>query len=72
MINQYYVIFGGKNDQIYSDSLKTVALNDLHLLDTTTNTWVTVALFGDSIPSRWGHSMVVAANSLLIFRGMNL
>jgi len=53
--------------------MKTVALNDLHLLDLFTNTWVTVAMFGESMPtSRWGHSIVASKDKLLILGGMNL
>ena len=38
-----------------------------------TNTWATVAIFGDSmVTSRWGHSMVASKDKLLILGGMNL
>jgi hypothetical protein len=53
--------------------MKTVALNDINMLCLFSNTWVTVAIFGDSmITSRWGHSLVASKEKLLILGGMNL
>ena len=41
---------------MYGEEMKSVALNDLHLLNVKTKVWVTVAIFSDFIPeSRWGH-----------------
>ena len=73
IFNQYFVVHGGRNDKLYCETLKTVALNDLHLMDMTTNTWTTVAIFCDEVPvSRWGHSLVASQHKLLLFGGMNL
>jgi hypothetical protein len=73
IFNNYYVVYGGRNDNQYSADLKNVAMNDLHLLDLYSNTWLTVAIFGESmITSRWGHSMVASKDKLLILGGMNL
>ena len=50
-----------------------MALNDLHVLDIKTSTWMTVALFAEEIPeSRWGHRLVASDKKLLLFGGMNL
>ena len=73
VFKNYFIVHGGRNDTQYNESLKTVALNDLHLLDIKTNTWNTVAIFTDEVPTeRWGHSMVATNNKLMIFGGMNL
>jgi hypothetical protein len=73
VFRNYLIIHGGRNDAQYNETLRTVALNDLHLLDIKTNTWNTVAIFTDEIPEqRWGHSMVASRHKLMIFGGMNL
>jgi hypothetical protein len=66
-------VFGGRNDKMYSESMRTVGLNDIHLLDLRTSNWVTVAMFGEILPqSRWGCSLVASSERLLLFGGMNL
>ena len=73
VFKNYFIVHGGRNDQQYNDKLKTVALNDLHLLEIKTSTWTTVAIFAEEIPeSRWGHRLVASSNKLLLFGGMNL
>ena len=73
VFGKYLVVFGGRNDQLYSKSMQNVALNDLHLLDFHTDTWATVAIFGESIPcSRWGVNLVSSNNKVLLLGGMNL
>jgi hypothetical protein len=58
---------------MYREEMKTVSLNDLHLLDLRTNNWVSVAIFGELLPqSRWGCSLVASNEKLLLFGGMNL
>ena len=55
LFKDYFIVHGGRNDLQYNESLKTVALNDLHLLDLKTMTWNTVAIYGLEMPeSRWG------------------
>ena len=69
----YFVVHGGRNDTLYRESLKTVALNDLHLLCLKSKTWTTVAIFTDEFPeSRWGHQLVSNNDRLMLFGGMNL
>ena len=73
IFNNYFIVFGGRNDKMYCDDMKTVGLNDIHLLDLKTSNWVTVAMFGEILPqSRWGCSLVSSNNKLLLFGGMNL
>jgi len=73
IFNNYFIVFGGRNDKMYCDEMKTVSLNDLHLLDLKSSTWVTVAMFGEILPqSRWGCSLVASTDKLLLFGGMNL
>jgi hypothetical protein len=71
--NSYLIIYGGRNDTQYTKDLQAVALNDLHLLNTRSNTWVTLALFGEELPAaRWGHQMSINdEGKLLIFGGLN-
>ena len=73
VFKHYFIVHGGRNDQQFCKTLKSVALNDLHLLDIRNNTWTTVAIFANEIPdSRWGHSLVGTKNKLMLFGGMNL
>jgi hypothetical protein len=81
-IRSYLVIYGGRNDEIYSGNqpnqpqIKNVALNDLHLYDTKLNMWMQVALYGELPCSRWGHSMAGSSeggkDKILVFGGINL
>lgn len=55
-IQKYLIIHGGRNDDMYN-SIKNVALNDLHMYDINLNAWLTVAIYGEIPPGRWGHSL---------------
>ena len=58
---------------MYSKQLQNVALNDLHLLNFHTDTWATIAMFGESIPcARWALNLVSSNNKILLLGGMNL
>ena len=73
MFNKYFVVFGGRNNKLYSQDMKTVALNDLHLFDFHKEVWVTVAMFGDYMPdSRWSPTLVSSSDKLILLGGMNL
>ena len=73
VFGSYFVVFGGRSNNIFSESMKNVAFNDLHLLNISSREWVSLALFGEELPeSRWGHSMVATNSSILLFGGMNL
>jgi len=53
-ISQYFIIHGGRNDHIYQ-TVKNIGLNDIHLYNISTNSWMALAIY-DQIPnSRWGH-----------------
>ena len=65
------MIHGGRNDYQYS-RYKDVALNDIHLLDLGSLTWVKLAVYGDVPSGRWGHSMAASINTVILFGGMNL
>ena len=71
-------IFGGRNNNLYSEVEDNVALNDLHLNDLVRNTWVTVAIYGNIPLSRWGHQLFSCnttsklENKLFLFGGVNL
>ena len=78
-ISKYLVIHGGRNDDFY-ESMRNIALNDLHLYNINSNIWCTVAIFGEVPQSRWGH-IICGENSfnqdykrtkLIIFGGVNL
>eukprot|EP00347_Sterkiella_histriomuscorum_P019474 403341497 len=72
----YLAIYGGRNDQLFKLTGNNIALNDLNLYDIATNTWITIALYGESIPpSRWGHQLVSCgenSSKMLLFGGINL
>ena len=73
VFKNYFIVHGGRNDMQYNEGMKNVALNDLHLLDLSTMSWATVAIFSEDIPeSRWGHRLVANNHKLLLFGGMNL
>ena len=70
ILNNYLVIFGGRNNSLYP---RNVALNDFHLLKIKTREWQSLALFGEEIPeSRFGHSMTALKDRIIIFGGANL
>ena len=69
--NKYIAIYGGRNDSLYSDYSNT-ALNDLSLYNIEKNVWETVAMYGFIPNSRWGASMTVCHNKLIVFGGCNL
>ena len=73
VFKNYFVVFGGRNDAVFGKTMKTVALNDLHLMDMNTNDWMTVAIFAEELPdSRWGHTLSASNEKLLLLGGMNL
>jgi hypothetical protein len=73
VFKDHFIVHGGKNDQMYGQNLKEVALNDIHMLDLTTNCWSTLAIFTSDFPtSRFGHSMVATRNQLFILGGMSI
>jgi N-acetylneuraminic acid mutarotase len=74
VFKNYFVVFGGRNDDIFGKNMNTVALNDLHMMDMQTNDWMTVAMFAtEELPdSRWGHSLCASNDQLLLLGGMNL
>ena len=65
------MIFGGRNDAVFS-AIKNVALNDLHILDVASNRWCSIAMYGDTPASRWGHKLVANENKIMLFGGMSL
>lgn len=65
------VIFGGRNDEIFP-VIKSVALNDLHIYDVATNSWLALAIYGDIPTSRWGHKLAANQDKIMLFGGMNL
>ena len=62
---QLVVIYGGRNDQIFTRT-NNVALNDICVLNLNTREWEPVAMFGHMPCSRWSHSMI-ASNGFDVF-----
>jgi hypothetical protein len=52
--HQLLVIFGGRNDSIFSCT-NNVALNDVCIYNINTNTWEALAMYGQIPISRWDH-----------------
>jgi hypothetical protein len=78
-IKTFLVIHGGRNDEIYSSQIHNIALNDLHVLDIMTLTWMSVAIFNEVPTSRWCHILCAEdhnqdyeGNKLIIFGGANM
>ena len=66
------MVFGGRNDKMYSKDMKNLALNDLHLFDFHKEIWATVAMFGDMPCTRWSPTLVSSSDRLILLGGMNL
>jgi hypothetical protein len=65
--NSMLLIFGGQT--LVEGRL--VALNDVHLLDIDTGTWMQPEMKGSSPPAMYGHSAVAVGNHLYIIGGQN-
>ena len=72
VFGNYFVVFGGRNNKLYSSEMKNLALNDLHLFDFHKEMWVTVAMFGDLPCTRWSPTLVSSSDKLILLGGMNL
>jgi hypothetical protein len=69
---RYLVISGGRNNSMYKN-LGNIAMNDLHLFNTQSFEWETVAMYGLIPLSRWNHSILsVDDERLVIFGGLNM
>jgi hypothetical protein len=72
---KYLLISGGRNNSLYM-TMGNIALNDLHLLNTQTFEWETLAMYGEVPVSRWNHSLIAIEEGkddrLVIFGGMNM
>mmetsp|Transcript_11516 Transcript_11516/g.8016 ORF Transcript_11516/g.8016 Transcript_11516/m.8016 type:complete len:87 (+) Transcript_11516:771-1031(+) len=55
--NKYLIIHGGRNDDLFPQ-IGNSALNDLHLYNIQSNSWTTLAMYGEVPSSRWGHCLV--------------
>ncbi|CAD8151919.1 unnamed protein product [Paramecium pentaurelia] len=64
---QIIVIYGGKNDDLNVNGF----LNDIHLLDMKTLTWINVEIKGSQVAGRCGHSAACIESKLYIFGGCN-
>ena len=54
-------------------TLGNIAFNDVHLLNTQTLAWETLAMYGQLPLSRWNHSLVsLDDDKLVIFGGLNM
>ena len=54
--HSYLLIYGGRNDLRFRQ-IQNVALNDINMLNLTTRTWTSVAIFGSIPVSRWAHTI---------------
>ena len=63
--DKYIVTFGGR-----SDSENSYCLNDIVLFDLSLYKWQPIVIYGFIPSKRWGHTMVIDNNSLLIFGGV--
>jgi len=73
------VIHGGRNDEMFSSKIKNIGMNDLHLFDITSLTWMAVAIYNELPTSRWSHVLCAEQNSddyesnkIIIFGGVNM
>ena len=75
---KYLVIHGGRNDEIYAHDINNIGMNDLHLFDILSLTWMSVAIYNQVPTSRWSHILCAEdhnqdyeGNRLIIFGGIN-
>lgn len=68
----YLIVYGGRNDDIFSKNNQENCFNDIHLLSLSTLGWSEV-LFLNKIPRnpRAGHASLVIGTRLFIFGGSN-
>lgn len=73
------MIHGGRNDEMFSSKIKNIGMNDLHLFDITSLTWMAVAIYNELPTSRWSHVLCAEQNSddyesnkIIIFGGVNM
>ncbi len=59
----YLVIHGGRNDKLFPH-LGNIGLNDMHMFNILTKTWISIAIYNDLPTSRWGHQMVNTTHNL--------
>ncbi len=66
------MISGGRNNTQYK-MIGNIAMNDIHLFNTQSFEWETIAMYGEIPLSRWNHSIVpVNDEKLVIFGGLNM
>ena len=72
------MIHGGRNDEMYND-IHNIGLNDLHMLDIMSLTWVSVAIYHEIPSSRWSHVLCAEDHNsdyegsrLIIFGGVSM
>ena len=65
----YFIVFGGRNDQVYSYTRELV--NDIGVLDLESLTWQTVSILGDPPSDRWGHCSCSYGKKFVVFGGMD-
>lgn len=66
-LSQMIVIYGGKNDDLNKNGF----LNDVHLLDMKSLSWISVDIKGNEVQGRCGHSAACIESKLYIFGGCN-
>jgi len=64
------VVYGGRNDHIYSQTMSPV-LEDFYTLQLDTLTWVSVASYGIAKSPRYSHVSAAVGTSMIIFGGIN-
>ena len=64
------VVYGGRNDHIYSQA-KSPVLEDFYTLQLETLTWVAVETFGIVKSPRYSHVCAAVGTSMIIFGGIN-
>jgi len=70
IFQEYMIIYGGRNDKVYSKNYPTLALDDLCVLNIPKMQWETIALYGLHPLDRYSHCMLVNDNQIYLIGGV--
>lgn len=69
ILKKYLILFGGRNDNVFSQTNELV--KDIGILDLSTLNWHSISSEGDVPKPRWGHCSCVYDSKLIIFGGID-
>lgn len=71
LINNRLIIYGGRNDSLYSLQ-GDCCVRDLSVLNIDTLTWENCRLMGSIPPGRWGHCAAACGSKMVMIGGINV